>query len=220
LVLGGSSSDPQVWGHTPAPAIALGHSAEALSISLDVGPSLGCEFMCQFARHNTAAPPPPPGIDECGLWCRFLLQESSIAWLRAIRAPRSPVGSASCLIERIGVQRLGMALASPPSLRGCGAHHVGYRRPCAVSRPIPRGLQCLRRVQGARVSSDCKRGRSSFGPHSSPPPAAPSSRLPMKKLCPTAQKKRPAVREAVDVSPAVPKPRAAKIFETPIGQVV
>ena len=111
LRLGGGFLDPQ-FRH--AGLDRLRHAAEFFDL-LDMAPGLGREIARQPLDIIGAA----PGIDDAG-GAAFLLQEQ----LRVARDPRREIGrQRQRLVERIGVQRLGMALGRRHRLDG-GAHHV------------------------------------------------------------------------------------------------
>ena len=111
LGLGGGFLDPQ-FRH--AGLDRLRHAAERLDL-LDMAPGLGGEIVGQPLDIIGAA----PGIDDAG-GAAFLLQEQ----LRVARDPGGEIGrQRQRLVERIGVQRLGMALGRSHRLDR-GAHHV------------------------------------------------------------------------------------------------
>ena len=111
LRLGGGFLDPQ-FRH--AGLDRLGHAAERLDF-LDMAPGLGREIAGQPLDIIGAA----PGIDDA-VGAAFLLQEQ----LRVARDAGGEIGrQRQRLVERIGVQRLGVALGRRHRLDG-GAHHV------------------------------------------------------------------------------------------------
>ena len=111
LCLGRGFLDPQL---RHAGLDGLGHAAQRLDF-LDVAPRLGGELLRQPLDVIGAT----PGIDDA-VGAALLLQEQ----LRVAGDPRREIGrQRQRLVERIGVQRLGMALGRGHRLDR-GAHHV------------------------------------------------------------------------------------------------
>ena len=136
LGLGGGFLDPQL-GH--AGLDRLRHAAERLDL-LDMAPGLGGEIVGQPLDIIRAA----PGIDDA-VGAAFLLQEQ----LRVARDSGGEIGrQRQRLVERIGVQRLGMALGRRHRLDG-GAHHIVVDV-LRGQRPA-RGLAMRAQAQRARV---------------------------------------------------------------------
>ena len=136
LRLGGGFLDPQ-FRH--AGLDRLGHAAERFDF-LDMAPGLGREIVGQPLDIIRAA----PGIDDA-VGAALLLQEQ----LRVARDPRREIGrQRQRLVERVGVQRLGMALRRRHRLDG-GAHHV-VEDVLRGQRPA-RGLAMRAQAQRARV---------------------------------------------------------------------
>ena len=111
LRLGGSFLDPQLGN---AGLDRLRHAAELFDF-LDMTPGLGGEIAREPLDIIRAA----PGIDDAGR-AAFLLQEQ----LRVAGDPRRKIGrQRQGLVERVGMQRLGVALGRRHRLDR-GAHHI------------------------------------------------------------------------------------------------